>query len=530
MILMLQAFLIRLGQSVIEASSTLVAGIVVASVCRHVLGKEGIRQLFGDGSWSSCLRAWLLGMILPVCSLGVIPVAQELCRCRVPPSAILTFVLATPQLNPLSLLYGLTLAEPMVLAIFILCQLGLAVLGGQIWRILDERNHAWPGSAEPDCRDESGADLPLPEPGFRRLLALAITAARESTGVSMYYVGLGVLATALVASLLPWGSLSQTMRHDQIWAPWLMFGLGTMIYSGVLPGMMRITSMFDHGNSVGAAFVLFQVGIGWNVGLFMWLMRQMGWRRMSLWWLLVAACVLALAHLMERTIYFAHAEADHTHAFDDWTAPPAAGTSIEFATIARAWSERLGILEPIGLTFLALLVISGFVLRWWDKEGAWLRWLTQPSPRQASAPSIWNRPLPGWVNKGFLLALLVGLSVSGVFLYYPTSQQGFSEIARIRADAYSAIYTGNLLEAVRQLEYYDLWLRKTQIGTCLRNWHWNQEIAETTAELRQCIEHLRDLLLQHQFEEAKAYVATVEKAHRRCREAYRRAESTPSDK
>jgi uncharacterized protein len=33
------------------------------------------------------------------------------------------------------------------------------------------------------------------------------------------------------------------------------------------------------GNSVGAAFALFELGIGVNLGLIVWLMIQFGWRR-----------------------------------------------------------------------------------------------------------------------------------------------------------------------------------------------------------------------------------------------------------
>ena len=38
------------------------------------------RKLFGDNSWRSLPQAWLVGMLLPVCSLGVIPVIREMRR------------------------------------------------------------------------------------------------------------------------------------------------------------------------------------------------------------------------------------------------------------------------------------------------------------------------------------------------------------------------------------------------------------------------------------------------------------------
>ena len=63
------------------------------------------RRLFGRGV-RGAVRGWAIGMVLPVCSLGVIPVARELRRGGVPGGTVLAFVLTAPLLNPISFLYG----------------------------------------------------------------------------------------------------------------------------------------------------------------------------------------------------------------------------------------------------------------------------------------------------------------------------------------------------------------------------------------------------------------------------------------
>ena len=112
------SIVLRTGQTVIEASSTLLVGILVAAVMRRMLGAAGTRRLFGGTGWRGLFRAWGVGMLLPVCSLGVIPIAREMRRAGVPGGTILAFVLAAPHINPLSLLYGLTLSEPVVIICF----------------------------------------------------------------------------------------------------------------------------------------------------------------------------------------------------------------------------------------------------------------------------------------------------------------------------------------------------------------------------------------------------------------------------
>src|SRR5262249_41926941 len=157
-------------------------------------------------------------------------------------------------INPLSLLYGLTLSEPLVILSFAFGSLVIAVAGGVVWeRFLGK------DSDMPPAGDE-----PVPAPGVKRLASVALTAARESVGGTMCYALIGVAFTGLLAGVVPHGILSTSMRHDDWLSPILMTVVALPSYSGPLQGMMRLGLMFEHGNSVGAAFALFEVGIGIN--------------------------------------------------------------------------------------------------------------------------------------------------------------------------------------------------------------------------------------------------------------------------
>src|SRR5580704_15217691 len=129
----LWAILLRTGQFAIESSTTVLCGFLIAGVMRRMLGTEGTRRLFGGSGWNGLLRAWGVGTLLPVCSLGVLPIAREMRRAGVPSGTILAFVLAAPHINPLSLLYGLTLSEPLVIICFALGSLAVALTAGAAW-------------------------------------------------------------------------------------------------------------------------------------------------------------------------------------------------------------------------------------------------------------------------------------------------------------------------------------------------------------------------------------------------------------
>jgi len=71
---------LRGTQVVMDAAIWIAFGCFIAAIFRSMLGPEKTRALFGNQSRYGLLIGWGIGMLLPVCSLGVIPVVRELHR------------------------------------------------------------------------------------------------------------------------------------------------------------------------------------------------------------------------------------------------------------------------------------------------------------------------------------------------------------------------------------------------------------------------------------------------------------------
>ncbi len=512
-------FLVRFGQAALEASLTVVVGLIVAGVLRRMVGPAGTRRLFGRGV-SGLFRGWLAGMLLPVCSLGVIPVAWEMRRAGVPGGTVLSFVLAAPLLNPISFLYGLTLAEPFVICCFAAASLLLSTLAGSLW----ERVFARGSWAEAEAA-AAMANEPLPAAGPRRLLAVLVTAARHMTGGHAAFFIVGLVGSALLAAIIPYGSLQGTMKHSDWTSPLLMTAVAVPIYSSPLPGMMKIGLMFEHGNSVGAAFVLFILGIGTNLGLMAWLAVTYRPLRMLAWlavWILV---ILALAYAAEPVLYDSRRpELDHTHAFDDYSCPFPAGENYVPALlplVRQKLAERFGPLEQTSIITLAAMTVLGLMIRRADRSGAVERWLTASPPGPAGSAPWWNRPIPGPILGGITIAGLIILSIIGTYVYYPHPEQVLNDLSQERVNAIVAIRTGKSEEAIRYLERMDLYTRKLQVGVYIRTGRLSQEARAAAENLQEAIEELRDLLLADKLDAAKQMLSDFENRYQSCREVYR---------
>src|SRR4051794_411957 len=176
---------LRVSQAFLQAAPTILVGLAVAAIFRRLLGHEGTRRLFGCGTWRELPQAWFIGMLLPICSLGVIPVAREMRRSRVSGGAILAFAMTAPLFNPLSMLYGLTLSAPSVILGFAFCTMVVVTAVGAVW------NRLCPLPAHEE---------PAPPPvayGVKRMTSLMVAAAREVVGPSLGYIALALLGVAV---------------------------------------------------------------------------------------------------------------------------------------------------------------------------------------------------------------------------------------------------------------------------------------------------------------------------------------------
>jgi uncharacterized protein len=294
---------VRICQALLAASPTILVGWIVAAILERILGREGTFQLFGGRTWRQLPQAWALGMLLPVCSLGVIPILVQMRRSGLSGGTILAFGLTAPLFNPISVMYGLTLSDPAAIFVFCLCSLTIITVMGLLWDWL------FPDSAlttEP---------LPKTPYGLQRIGAVALSTCQQAYSVSTLYMVVAVAGVGLLSMLLPAGCLQRAANQDNLLAPITMAGVSTLAYITPMVAIVQIASMFQHGNSIAASFTLLALGAGVNLGLLVWVVRNYRWDRAWVWLGCLVLLVLGLSYGVDRPLRPKGVEqADHTHA------------------------------------------------------------------------------------------------------------------------------------------------------------------------------------------------------------------------
>ena len=455
---MLDAYLagggLRLFQTVVYAAMWIVIGCFVAAIFRRMLGPEKVKQIFANDTRFGLVAGWLIGMLLPVCSLGVIPIIRELHRCGINRGTIVTFGLTAPLFNPMSVLYGLTLSDPIAILSFSLCALVIVTVLGFVWNRLTA-----------DVETQQG-DSRMPSAGLRRSIAVFYSAGRELVGPSMGYILLGIAASVAVATFLPHGALQKQVERDNILAPVIVAIAATPIHSTPLLAMSQIGGMFQHGNSIGAAFSMLILGAGANIGLLAWFGRTYGFRRLIFFYLLLALTTIALAYAIDKPLIPKGVDpVGHTHAFDVYTNPFSSnhGNLVELAKDRGAdfWAKNDFGGTYLLVTMIVIGVLSLIVSRMCDVEAWFLA--------EVRSDSRLEKDVPGWILGLVSVCGLVVTSVVGCYLYYPAPDDLIpNQLSEINTNVVIYGKTKEWESAEKWIPYADDLSRRLEVGVFLR--------------------------------------------------------------
>jgi hypothetical protein len=264
------------------------------------------------------------------------------------------------------------------------------------------------------------AEQSLPQPGLRRIVAVVLNIFRETFGPSLVYLLIGAFGVVGLSLLLPHASLQSSAESSDRWAPLFMILVAIPVFLTPIGAIVQVASMFEHANSVGAAFGLLVVGAGLNLGTLAWLVGQYGLRKVLVWLALFIGCVAVLAYAVDRPLLPVGIDSvGHTHAFDSFCFP---FVDRESAGMQRVFSQLERDLMPhelVGLIGLAVCILGGVALRVLDRSERCEQWCAAALGEQKR----FDREVPPRVLAGVSLLGLFGLSLVGCFLYYPEPKE-----------------------------------------------------------------------------------------------------------
>ena len=496
----LSGVVLRSTQVIVDSAIWIAVGCFIASVFRTMLGPEKTRALFGTGTPFGLVLGWLFGMLLPVCSLGVIPIVREMHRSGVKGGTIVSFGLTAPLFNPMSFLYGLTMADPVAILVFTFAAFIIVSLLGLLWDIwfpqpIDAREDAFEAAF-----------------GLRRSIALIHNTCRSLISPTIAFILIGVICSVMLTVSVPKGAMQAEAEPDKIYAPALMAFFMTPIYATPVQAMGQIGSMVQHGNSIGAAFSLLILGAGTNLGLLLWFVVAFGYKRALTFTLFLILVTVALAYCLDKPLYPKGVHpTGHTHAFDIYTHPY---ESTSEGRLEKAYDDAAEFKKENdhgGVVLLLFLVFCGVCFLPLERFIDLNAWYAQTRPKR----SRFDRVIPGWVLGLTTVIGLVFASIGGAYLYYPPPKQLMPDLFAIHTECVIAAKTKDWEGVRKWVPICDDLSRRLEVGIFLREGKVSEFCSANAENYRETLDEMRDAMEERHYGEIQGLASEVSAAYTR---------------
>ena len=234
-------------------SPWLVGGFFAAGVLAVWIPRAWVnRTLGGRTGLSGVLRAVLVGVPLPICSCGVLPIAAGLRRNGAGKGATAAFLISTPQTGVDSILATYALMGPVFAIARPLAAALTGLVGGAVVAAV---------GGEDDAVASAADEPPPPSRGLREILRQAYVRLLGSVAKPL---AAGLAISALVTVLVPDGFFAEAFGGRDWLAMPAMALVGLPMYVCSTASIPIAASLMLKGVSPGAAFVFLMVGPAMN--------------------------------------------------------------------------------------------------------------------------------------------------------------------------------------------------------------------------------------------------------------------------
>ena len=272
----------------VEMAPYLLFGFLMAGILSVLISKEYVRRHLGGKGWTGSIKAALVGVPMPVCSCGVIPLAASLRKHGASRGATASFLASTPQTGIDSLMITYALLG----WVFALFRAVVAFLSGILCGAAVAAVSPPDEDAAAECRDD--CCQPNPHSALRRMLSYGfITLPRNIARA----VILGIILSGVISGLIP-AEFFQDGIGDSPWAMLIMLGIGIPIYVCSSASVPIALAFIKAGISPGAALVFLITGPATNAATLTTLWQIIGRKQLAVFLITLAVSALAAGFAM----------------------------------------------------------------------------------------------------------------------------------------------------------------------------------------------------------------------------------------
>lgn len=251
-------------------------GLTFAGILHVFVDKDFVARHLGGHNAASVVKAALLGVPLPLCSCGVLPVAMSLRKGKASDAATISFLISTPQTGIDSIVATWGMLGPVYAIFRPIAALVMGIAGGLAtipFSPKPEHHHEHPkGQFSCNLCFEQVPHSHSFRYRAKRVFTYAFHDFLDDISVQL---ALGIVASGIIAFFLPSNFFEKYLGNEFL-SMLVMVAVGIPMYICATASIPIAVALMLKGLSPGAAFVFLAVGSATNISFMLVIADVMG--------------------------------------------------------------------------------------------------------------------------------------------------------------------------------------------------------------------------------------------------------------
>ncbi len=362
---MFKDFILSGWQLLNISSFWLVASFILCGLLHIVLRPEFLQKSLGNSKLSSLVKATVSGMLLPICSCGVVPLALSLYYSGAYLGPTLAFLVATPIINPAAVLLAFALLGPQLAIIYVVTGFLLPMIIGVIGNKWGKNELVSPMAA---AMAEAMANAPVG--GGSGIFAAVKTSwstkiyngldwGVRSLGLQVSrYVLVGILLAAILLTIIPVSFIQDYLSNPALLSLLGVVLLGAVMYVCAVGHIPFIAALIAAGAAPGAAITFLLSGVATNLPELVSIYKLIGKRTVVIYTVTVIVFGIMVGYITNIMLL-----PGFTPVFDLSNAQNSIDLANKMSLAVPAWVQYI----------CSVIVIAMGITAWWPVCREWLR-------------------------------------------------------------------------------------------------------------------------------------------------------------
>jgi uncharacterized membrane protein YraQ (UPF0718 family) len=266
----------------------LLFGFLMAGVLSVLVSREFVKKHLGGRGWLGSAKAALVGVPMPICSCGVIPLAASLRKHGASRGATASFLASTPQTGVDSLMITYALLG-WVFAVFRAVAAFLSgILCGTAVAAVSSHEH----DTKETCADECCTSNE--KPVLQRILTYGFITLPRDIAKAMV---IGIILSGIISGLIPDNFFADSIGDSPL-SMLIMLVIGIPLYVCSSASVPIALAFIKAGISPGAALVFLITGPATNAATLTTLWQIIGRRQLAVFLVVLALCAVGAGIVM----------------------------------------------------------------------------------------------------------------------------------------------------------------------------------------------------------------------------------------